>query len=199
MTITHYEFGPTRSQRVRWTLLELDIPFESREDRALIRSEELMKVHPLGKLPAISDNGRALFESAAICTWLADSHPEKGLIAPSGSWDRVLHDQWCAYIMTEVEAHLWSSARNMFVYPEEQRIEAIHAQNAAEVKRALGPLDAHLAGNDFLVANKFSVADIFCGYATNWARRQVGFDGFSNVQAYNQRLLDMPLCPFSKD
>ena len=77
MTITLYEFGPTRSQRVRWTLTELGIEFESKEDRALIGSEELKSVHPLSKLPALTDNGRNLFESAAICTWLADSHPDK--------------------------------------------------------------------------------------------------------------------------
>ncbi len=200
MTIVHYEFGPTRSQRVRWTLTELGLAHESRDDRALIGSDELKKVHPLGKLPAITDNGRALFESAAICTWLADSHPEKGLIAPSGTWARALHDQWCAYIMTEVEAHLWSSARNSFLYPEDQRIEAVHAQNAMELKRALAPLDAHFAANEFLIENTFSVADIFAGFATNWARRMGGhLTGFGNVEAYNQRLLEMANCPYSKD
>ncbi len=200
MTIVNYEFGPTRSQRVRWVLAELGIEHESKDDRSLIGSDELRKVHPLGKLPAITDNGRALFESAAICTWLADSHPDKGLIAPSGTWERALHDQWCAYIMTEVEAHLWSSARNTFVYPEDQRLEVVHAQNAKEIKRAMAPLEDHFSSNDFFVANRFSVTDIFCGFALNWARRMGDhLSGFTNVIAYNQRLLDMPNCPFTKD
>ncbi|MGI9425471.1 MAG: glutathione S-transferase family protein [Hyphomicrobiaceae bacterium] len=199
MTVIHYEFTPTRSQRVHWTLIELGIEHESRNDRALIGSDELKNVHPLGKLPAITDNNRPLFESAAICTWLADSHPEKEMISPSGTWERALHDQWCAYIMTEVEAHLWSSARNKFVYPEDQRIEAIHAQNGREIKRALAPLDVYLHDNSFLVGNRFSVTDIFSGYATNWARRFGYLEGFANVQAYNKRLLDMPNCPFTKD
>ncbi|MGI9411521.1 MAG: glutathione S-transferase family protein [Hyphomicrobiaceae bacterium] len=199
MAVVHYEFQPTRSQRVRWTLLELDIPFDSREGRELIGSDELKKVHPLGKLPAITDNGRPLFESAAICTWLADSHPDKAMIAPSGTWERAQHDQWCAYIMTELEAHLWSSARNTFVYPEDKRIEAIHAQNAAEIKRALRPLDQHFSSNDFFVGGKFSVADIFCGFAINWARRMGHLEGFANVQVYNQRLLAMPNCTLTKE
>lgn len=199
MTIVHYEFSPTRSQRVHWTLRELDIEHESINDRALIGSDRLKQVHPLGKVPAITDDGRPLFESAAICTWLADSHPDKGLISPSGSWERAQHDQWCAYIMTEVEAHLWSSARNTFVYPEEKRIEAIHAQNAAELKRALGPVDEHLSTNDYFVANSFSVTDIFCGFAINWARRMGHLEGSPNVEAYAQRLLSMANCPFSKD
>jgi len=200
MTIVHYEFGPTRSQRVRWTLTELGIQYESKDDRSLIGSDELKTVHPLGKLPAITDNDRPLFESAAICTWLADSHPDKGMIALSGTWERALHDQWCAYIMTEVEAHLWSSARNTFVYPEDQRLDVVHGQNAAEIKRAMGPLEAHFSAHQFLIADKFSVTDIFCGFALNWARRMGGhLEGFPNVIAYNQRLLDMPNCPFTKD
>lgn len=198
MTITLYEYGPTRSARVRWTLLELDIPFESREGRELIRSEELSKLHPQGKLPAIVDDGRPLFESAAICTWLADSHADKGMIAAAGTWDRALHDQWTAFALTEIEAHLWSSGRNTFVYPEEKRIPAIFDQNNYELKRAMPVLDTHLGEHEFLIAGKFSVTDIIVGYATNWARMAGALSGFDNVAAYNARLLERPLCPYNK-
>jgi len=101
--------------------------------------------------------------------------------------------------MTEVEAHLWSSARNTFVYPEDKRITTIFEQNNAEVRRALAPLDAHLSQSDFLVGGAFSVTDIFCGYALNWARMTKLTDRAANVEAYLQRLLTMPNCTFSKD
>ena len=78
MTIVLYELQPTRSARVRWTLLELGIPFESIEGREVFAMPELAQIHPMSKLPALRDNGRPLFESAAICTWLADSHPRGG-------------------------------------------------------------------------------------------------------------------------
>ena len=128
MSIALYEFAPTRSQRARWTLLELEVPFESISGRELIGSERLRAVHPLAKLPAMTDDGRPLFESAAISIWLADSHPEKGLIAAAGTWERALHDQWVAFALTELEAHLWSTFRNTVVYPEERRVAAISEQ-----------------------------------------------------------------------
>ena len=196
MTIKLFELAPTRSARARWTLLELGVEFESIAGRHLIGSDELKRVHPLGKLPALEDDGRPLFESAAICNWLADSHPEKGLIVKSGTWERALHDQWCAYTMTEIEAHLWSSARNLFVYPEDKRLPAVIEQNNAELQRALAPLDHHLASNKFLVGGRFSVTDIFCGYAVNWARRQKQIGSFANVEAYLARLLAMPNCTY---
>ena len=48
-----FELGPTRSARVRWTLLEASLKYES-IDRGvdIFDSEELRSVHPLGKPPA---------------------------------------------------------------------------------------------------------------------------------------------------
>jgi glutathione S-transferase len=197
-TTTLYEFTPTRSARARWTLLELDIPYESIEGRQNFGSEALRRVHPLGKMPALIDDGRPLFESAAICNWLADSRPEKRLIAEPGTWQRALHDQWVAFTLAELEAHLWSTARNTFVYPEEKRIPAIIPQNAGEAKRALGVLDGYLSDREYLVDGRFTVADIFTGYAVNWARRAGLADDVPHVQAYLGRLFARPLCTLDK-
>lgn len=194
MTITLYEFTPTRSKRVKWTLQELGITYESVNKRELIGSDELRKIHPQGKVPAITDDGRPLFESSAICTWLADSHPEKGLVAKSGTWERALHDQWCAFIMTELEAHLWAAARNTFVYPEDKRSEVVIEQAMQEARNTLVTLDAHFSENDYFVGNAFSVADIFCGFATNWAERMGAAEEGPNVKAYNARIKARPHC-----
>ena len=201
MTITLYELAPTRSARVRWTLLELDIPFESitGEGPSFLHSPELSAVHPQGKVPALVDHGRALFESAAICTWLADTHPRKELVAPSGSFARALHDQWVAFTLSELEAYLWSTARNSFVYPEAERITAMFGQNAMEARRALAVFDAHFAKHDWLVEDRFSVTDIFAGFALNWARMAGLTAEFPQVTRYLERLLSRPLCPYRRD
>lgn len=199
MPVTLYEFLPTRSQRVRWTLLELDVPFESVEGRDVIGSPQLRKVHPLGKIPAIEDDGRPLFESAAICSWLADKHADRGLIAEVGTWDRALHDQWTCFALAEVEAHLWSSFRNTVVYPEEKRLPVIIEQNNAEVKRSLPALDARLSEHDYLVGDNFSVTDIIVGFTVNWARNDGLTKGFDSLNAYVERLRERPLCTFSDD
>ncbi len=199
MPLVVYEFSPTRSDRVRWTLAELCQSYESVKGRELIGSDRLRKVHPLSKLPAIEDDGRPLFESAAICTWLADKHADKGLIAETGSWERALHEQWVAFALTEVEAHLWSTARNNFLYPEEMRIPAIIEQNNAELKRALPVLDDYLGEHEYLAGDKFSVTDIIVGFAVNWARRSGACAGLDRLIAYNMRLLDRPHCPLMRE
>jgi glutathione S-transferase len=59
-------------------------------------------------------------------------------------------------------------------------------------------LDEHLREQTWLVAERFSVTDIIVGYALNWARL-AGLTGqLPNVDAYCERLLSMPHCPYQK-
>lgn len=196
MSITLYELNPTRSARVRWTLLELGLPFESVAGPEVFAMPELAEIHPLSKLPALRDEGRPLFESAAICNWLADSHPQAGLVAPSGTWSRALHDQWVAFTLAEIEAFLWHTARNLFLLPEAERVPAVYPQNEAAAKRGLAVLDAHLGGRDWMVDDRFSLTDIFVGYAVCWAGWQGMTGELANVTAYVERLQARPLCPY---
>ena len=43
-------------------------------------------MHPLGKLPIAVIDGKSLFESAAICTYLADHATGVDLVAEPGGW-----------------------------------------------------------------------------------------------------------------
>ena len=188
MDIKLYGLGPTRSARVVWMLGELGLDYEFIEDRALIGSDELRTVHPMAKLPAILIDGKPLFESVAICTYLADTHPEAGLIAETGTWDRALHEQWSAFALAELEAWLWVNARHTFIYPEEKRIPEIVPLNEKEAHKALTVLEEHLADTDYLVANAFSVTDIIAAYAVNWARRVGLLEDYPSLTAYLERL-----------
>ncbi len=202
MRIQIYEFAPTRSARVRWTLLEAGLEFETLaadKGPGIIGTDELRKVHPLAKLPAVLIDGRPLFESAAISTYLADCVPEKRLIAPSGTWERALHDQWVSYVLTELEAWTWSTAINTFVLPEEKRLSTVFEQNAEQFARGAAGLDAALSTADYLVADRFSVTDIIASYTLAGARFQGQLAKFSNLQAYLDRLSERPHCTLSRD
>ena len=200
MDITLYEHRPTRSARVRWTLEETGLPFES-VDRGmeLIGSDELRAVHPLAKVPAATFDGRNLFESAAICTYIADLAPDANLIAPSGTWERALHDQWCYFAMTELEAWLWSNAQNTFVRPEQERVPAIIEQNNMLYRRGLAAVEDHLGTTDYMVDRRFTVTDIVMAFALNFGRRSGLNEGCDNVTAYMDRLYARPACPLNPE
>lgn len=192
--ITLYEYGPSRSKQVRWTLLELGLEFSAVEGLEILHSDELKKINPMGKVPAVVIDGEPLFEAAAICSHLADLVPEKELIAPSGTRERALHMQWVSFSLTEMEAYVWSNARNTFVLPEEQRVTALFKQNAAAYVSAAGILDKILQDSDYLVGNRFSVTDILVGFVVNWGNGAKLLGQAPNLQNYLTRLKERPHC-----
>lgn len=196
-SIKLFELGPTRSARVRWTLLEAGLEYESIGNRVdIIGSEELRKVHPLGKLPAAIIDGKPLFESAAIASAIADLVPEKNLIAKPGTWSRYLHYQWVCFALTEMEAHVQSTEINSidFVIPESQHVPGIIEQNSMMFKRGAAALNTVLGESDYLIEDRFSVTDIIVGYTVAWGQEQGLLSGFPNLLAYLERLLEREHC-----
>lgn len=198
--ITLFEFAPTRSARVRWTLLEVGLDFESigLDDPSVFGNPELFAVHPLGKLPAAKIDGMPLFESAAICAAIADRKPGKDLIARPGTWDRCLHDQWSYFALAEMESWLTANMMNTFILPEEQRITACIDQNIALYKKNAKLLEGVLGESDYLVGNRFSVTDIIVGFTINAAERMGYNDDMPNLQRYVERLHEREHCTLQK-
>ena len=147
----------------------------------------------------VLSNGETLFESAAICTYIADRVPTADLIAKPGTIARAQHDQWVAFCLSEMEAWLWNSAVNNFVLPEEERVSAGLEQNVKMFKRSALVLDAHLAQHDYLVEDRFTVTDIIVGWCVNWGRRQGHLGTCPALGRCLERLLARPLCALARD
>ncbi len=195
--ITLYELGPTRSARCHWILNEAGLEYESVGNTPdIIGSDALKEIHPLGKLPAAVINGRPLFESAAITTAIADLVPERGLIAQSGTWERALHDQWVCFALTEMEPWVWTTELNTsdFVLPASEHVPAIIPQNERLYRRSAAVLDAALASTDYLVANRFSAADVIVGYTVHWGEEEGWISEAPNLARYLERLRERPHC-----
>ncbi|MEM7184825.1 MAG: glutathione S-transferase family protein [Spirochaetota bacterium] len=193
-----FELSPTRSDRARWALLEADLDYESIGKKVeIIGSQELLAVHPLGKLPAVLIDGKPLFESAAIVTAIADLVPEKNLIAKPGTWNRNLHYQWMSFILSELEPYVNSTEINSldFVLPKGQHVPSIIPQNAMLFQRHAKALEKRLQSENYLVANQFSVTDIISAYTLHWGQEQKLLDKFPNLIAYLERLYAREHCP----
>jgi glutathione S-transferase len=162
----------------------------------IIGSEELRKVHPLGKLPAAIIDGRPLFESAAISTAIADLVPEKDLVAKPGTWSRALHDQWVCFALTEMEPWVSSTELNSldFVLPKDQHVPAIIQQNSMMFKRSAAALEEVLGRTAYLVESRFTVTDIIVGYTINFGHEQGLVSEFPNLMAYLKRLYQREHC-----
>lgn len=191
-----FEISTTRSRRVKWTLLELGVPYESITGKPpeFFQLPALRGIHPMGKVPAVAIDGKGLFESAAICTYLADQSPEKGLSAASGTWDRGLHDQWTSFVLTEMEAWAWSTFRSTNIVADDQKVPEMYDYNKAAYREGAAVLNDVLGKCQYLIQDKFSVTDIIVSWTCHFGQNLGYIDDFDNIAAYLERVKCRPLC-----
>jgi len=195
--ITLYGNGPSRWVRPYWTLQELGVPFEVKRISIMKgehRSPEYLAINPFAKLPALTDGDFVLFESAAICTYLADKFPDKKLSPPPATRERALYDQWVSFAISELEQPLWRIARNTFVYPESKRQKSDIEMAKEDFHRTARTFEP-LVG-EHLVGAAFSVADIMVTYGLKWAS-SLGLLGEQHpgLEAYMKRQIARPAFP----
>jgi glutathione S-transferase len=153
---------------------------------------EFRAINPNARVPAIRDGDFVLFESAAICRYIARQHPEAGLLPEPGTRDDALVDQWCFWVCTELEQPLWSMGKHRFAIPEEHRIEAMQKTALWEWERAAPVLAEALGDREFLVGGRFSVADVLAGHTLAWARSSKVALGSDVLERYLERLKARP-------
>ena len=81
-TITFYHNPQSRGRMVHWMLEETGAPYEVKLLNFTTRehkSDEYLRVNPMGKIPAIVHRNTVVTETPAICAYLADAFPAAGL------------------------------------------------------------------------------------------------------------------------
>ena len=86
MLIVHH-LNDSRSQRILWLLEELGVEYEikryQRDAKTMLAPPELLKVHPLGKSPVITDGDITVAESGTIVEYLLDTYGEASGLRPA--------------------------------------------------------------------------------------------------------------------
>ncbi|MDM9558777.1 glutathione S-transferase family protein [Bordetella petrii] len=192
-----YGMGPTRSLRARWALQELDAQFEFVPvdlQAGEHRHPDFLRLNPAGKLPVLVDGDQVITESAAIVMYLAEKYADKGLM-PASLQDRAQAYRWSFFAVTELEQPLWRIARHSFVYPEAKRLPADIPLAREEFLEMAAVLDRHMAGREFIVGERISIADCVTAYVLDWGNENGLVAGFANLAAYLERMYARPKAP----
>jgi glutathione S-transferase len=192
-----YGFGPTRSLRAEWALQELGIPYEfvPVDLQALDhQTPEFLALNPAGRVPVLVDGTLVVPESAAIVLYLADKHPERGLM-PVSIEERAQAYRWILFGMTEIEQPLWRIARHTFLYPEQQRLPADIALARSDFTTMAKVLDDHMASRPFVVGQQFSAADCVLAYLMDWAHEEKLLGTSHNLLRYLEEMYARPAAP----
>lgn len=140
-----------------------------------------------GAVPVlVLDNGERLTESAAVLQYIADLKPERGLAPPPGDPDRYRLQEWLSFVGAEIhKAFLFPT----FWYKDDGSL----AKPRARITQTLSVPSAHLAGREFLVGQRFTVADAHLTWAL-LLLRPAGVDiaQWPSLSAYLERMQARP-------
>lgn len=147
---------------------------------------DLKSVSPKGVVPILElEDGRMLTEGVAILIYLADRKPEARLMPAQGSFDRYRLHEWLTFISSE----LHKTFSPWLFHPE-------YGEQAAEVaKQRLHErfylLDGYLADHDYLVGDRFTIADAYCFTIVNWSKgRGIDLAAWPNLAGYQSKIAD---------
>lgn len=140
-----------------------------------------------GAVPVlVLDNGERLTESAAVLQYIADLNPERGLAPPPGDPDRYRLQEWLSFIGAEIhKAFLFPT----FWYKDDGSL----AKPRARIAQTLSVPAAHLADREFVVGQRFTVADAHLTWAL-LLLRPAGVDiaQWPSLSAYLKRMQARP-------
>ncbi len=190
-----YYAPQSRAVRPRWLLEEIGAPYTlvrldmSKNEH---KAPDYMKIHPHGAVPALVDGDVAMFESAAICAYLADKFPDKHLAPPVGSPARALYYQWMIYSMATLEPPVLQVFMHTAMLPESERSAAAVQEGRAKFAEVAQVLTRALDGRTFILGEQLSAADVMIGSTLVWAQMLGLLNDYPVLAAYVGRLASRP-------
>jgi glutathione S-transferase len=178
----------TRAFRIAWLLEELGKPYERialdiREGEAR-NDPEFRAASPMGKVPALVDGPAKLWDSGAICIYLADAYPEGGLGARVGDPQRAAFLQWCLYTNSVIEPAMGEK----FAGREPNRLQSGYGS----FDLMIDTLVAGLKPGPWLLGARFSAADVLVGSSVHFMKMFKVLPENAALGAYVERCAARP-------
>jgi len=185
--ITLYYAPRTRSFRLLWFLEELGRPYRI-EVLNLQKGEhkrpEFLKLNPMGKVPAVVDEGKPIAETGAILLHLADKYSSGALAPEIGAAERPDYLKWLFFA-----AGVMEPAFGERFFKWETPARQVAWGSFADMERTV---TAAVAGDAFLLGAKFTAADVYVCSNLHWGLLTELFPKDGPIAAYVARCAARP-------
>lgn len=180
-----------RSDRVRWLIEELQLPYKDHylnRKAGDMNTAQYRKLNPMGRVPTIIDGDTVLFESGAICLYLADKHIDKGLAPHWNSPERGLYLQWMVWSVASLECVVARMFTHVATEAEKVETHRFVKEQCEILKLALLPV---LEKQDYILPSGFSAADIMLAAVIPGAWDYL-VEPHPPIKRYMERLMNRP-------
>ena len=197
--ITLHGSGQSRSFRALWALEEAAVEYRYQDVKigsdqpGGTRHPEYLLINCQGKAPTLVDGELILTESAAMLNYIASLAPKKNLMPISDLKAKAQYDDFCYFVLSDLEQPLWSKGKHKFVLPKEHRIPQMLETVQWEFKRSLAALDYLLGDQPYVLGEQFSCADILLAQTLSWADR-FEFELPEKLLKYRDRMYQRAAC-----
>ncbi|MBX7526281.1 glutathione S-transferase family protein [Qipengyuania vesicularis] len=189
-TYTFFTNPMSRGQIARWALHEVGADYDTELVEWAAKSEAFLKANPLGKVPTLvhhhGDHVHVVTEAAAICHYLAEMHPEAGLLPEAH--EKAAYFRRLFFASGPVEQAIM--ARSMGWDVKEPQKQATAGFGSYE--RAMDTLDTLLSDRDFVCGDRFTMADVYVGSQVDWGLQFGTIPKRAVFEDYAARLRERP-------
>ena len=158
-------------------------------------SEEHRAKNPFGRVPVLElDDGSYLAESQAICLYLEGLQPEPNLFGETPE-ERAVIEMWSRRVELNVLMPVAQAFRNItgFFKDREKTVPEWGEVSAEAAQVAVALFNDHLANNQFLVGDRYCIADMTLAITLKFAKN-VGQDllGAENISRWLDEVTSRP-------
>ena len=163
--------GRSRAERVIWALDELSLDYQlirldySSGDH---RSDEFLRLNPLGKVPVLVHDNMVLTESVAIVHYLDKLLPEPVLV-PVERDTKYRYEQRLQFACSEIENFLWLADQALFLNDVYQWPAGTAERAAAIAEQHIRLAEDWLVDAAFMLAGRFTALDIIYYHILSWS------------------------------
>ncbi len=173
MDLEIWGIGTPRAMRAHWVALELGLDYECHAfgpRTGEMRTAEFTRLNPKQKIPVLRDGDLVLSESAAIVQYLTETYPTPpDFFVPANATQRAKLNEWCYFVMTELDAHA------LYLIRRHDGLKEIYGAAPEAVASAreyfikyLDAMAPRIAG-PYVMGDKFSIADVLLMTCLDWA------------------------------
>lgn len=180
----------SRGQIVRWALHEVGADYETELVDWQAKPEAFISANPMGKVPTIvhhdGDHIHVVTECAAICHYLAEMHPDAGLLPDRH--EKADYFRFLFFAAGPVEQAVTSRAMGWSVDdPQKQGMLGF-----GSFERAMDTFETLLADRDFVCGDRFTMADVYVGAQVDWGLSFGSMPKRKTFEDYAERLRNRP-------